>query len=269
MRTESAPTSRQSGFKLRVSLIWWVALLYLVAIALAEVLTTLFEARAGLILHGLLLLVLLLQASLSDRTLTRRFLLAMALAPLTRLLSLVMPLQHFPLVYWYMLVGVPLAVAAIFAARAAGLSRQMLGLTMRKLPFQALVCLSGIGLGYLEYQILRPEPLVAELRLELVWLPALILLVFTGLLEEFIFRGLLQYTAVSKLGRTGLVYTAALFAVLHLGYGSWLDLLFVFAVALYFGWSVQRSSSILGVSLAHGMINIGLFLVFPFLLGTP
>jgi membrane protease YdiL (CAAX protease family) len=71
---------------------------------------------------------------------------------------------------------------------------------------------------------------------------------------------------LSSLGRGGLVYTAVIFAVLHMGYQSWLDLIFVITVALFFGWVVQRSGSILGVTLAHGLINISLFLVFPFLL---
>ncbi len=257
------------NFLSKVSSIWWVALFYLGAITLAEVLTALLDPVAGLILHGLVLLLLILQAAVSDRIPTRRFLLALSLAPLTRVLSLVMPLQHFPMVYWYLLVGLPLGIAAIFAARTGNLSRIELGLTLGKLPFQVLISLVGIGLGYLEYCILRPQPLIAMLRLDLVWLPALILLIFTGLLEEFIFRGLLQSTAISRLGRMGMVYAAGVFAVLHLGYRSWLDVFFVFGVALIFGWIVQRSKSIFGVTLAHGLTNISLFLVFPFLLAAP
>jgi len=37
-------------------------------------------------------------------------------------------------------------------------------------------------------------------------------------------------------------------------------------VALFFGYSVHKTGSILGVTLSHGLTNIGLFLVFPFLL---
>ena len=259
---------RQRRRVAQIPLIWRVALGYLAAIALAEALTTLIDPLVGLGLHGLLLLALLLQAAVSDRLDTRRFLLALSLAPLTRLLSLVLPLQHFLLVYWYLLVGAPLFLAAYFAAHAGELRAAEIGLTPGRLPVQLLIGLSGIGLGYLENRILHPAPLIAGLRLDLLWLPALILLVFTGLLEEFIFRGLMQRTATNRLGRAGgLVYVAVIFATLHLGYHSWVDLAFVFAVALAFGWLVLRSGSILGVTLAHGLTNIGLFLVFPFLLG--
>jgi membrane protease YdiL (CAAX protease family) len=111
-------------------------------------------------------------------------------------------------------------------------------------------------LGLIEYFILRPAPLIESLTWQTVWLPALILLVFTGVLEEVIFRGVMQHTAIGALGRLGLFYVAAIFAVLHLGYRSILDVLFVFAVAVLFGLLVPRRGSLLGVSLAHGLTNI-------------
>ena len=244
---------------------WRIALVYLVVITLAEALTILVELRVGLILHGLVLVALILHASLENQLLTRDFLITLALVPLIRLLNLAMPFQRFSQIYWYMLVGIPLFLAALYTAHIVHLNRKILGLTWRKLPLQLFIGLIGIGLGYLEYLILSPTAMISELRMELVWLPALILLIFTGLLEEFIFRGLLQYTSGRRLGRYGMLYTAVVFTVLHLGYRSLLDLAFVFIVALFFGWLVQRSGSIVGVTLAHGLINISLFLVFPFL----
>lgn len=218
-----------------------------------------------MVFHGLILLALLFQTAFSNNIQIRRFLLALALAPLTRLLSMMMPLQHFRVINWYLLVGVPLFLAVFYTARVGNVSREMLGLTARKLPFQALISLTGIGLGYLEYSILHPSPLVREFSIQQIWLPALILLIFTGLLEEIIFRGLLQSSAISILGQAGMIYMALVFVVMHLGYHSWVDLVFVFAVALFFGWVVRRSGSILGVTLAHGLTNISMFLIFPFL----
>ncbi len=95
----------------------------------------------------------------------------------------------------------------------------------------------------------------------------LILVIFTGLVEEVIFRGLMQNATERVFGGAGVVYVAAIFAVLHLGYRSLADLVFVFLVALYFGYYVRRTRSILGVTLAHGLTNISLFLIFPFLIG--
>jgi hypothetical protein len=40
---------------------------------------------------------------------------------------------------------------------------------------------------------------------------------------------------------------------------------FVFAIALLNGWVVRRTGSIIGVSVSHGITNITLFLLIPFI----
>jgi len=39
----------------------------------------------------------------------------------------------------------------------------------------------------------------------------------------------------------------------------------VFAIALLYGWVVRRTGSIIGVSVSHGITNITLFLLIPFI----
>ena len=80
-----------------------------------------------------------------------------------------------------------------------------------------------------------------------------------------IVRGVLLRAAVGALGGWGIVYVAVLVAILHLGFLSWVDIIFVFAIALFFGWVVKKTGSLLGVTLSHGIINIILFVVAPFL----
>jgi hypothetical protein len=126
------------------------------------------------------------------------------------------------------------------------------------------VALSGLLFGVIEYLILAPEPMVTELTWQEVWLPALIFLMCTGFVEEFIFRGVLQRTAVEVFGGWGIIYVSLLFAVLHMGFLSLIDVVFVFFVALFFSWVVKKTGSLLGVSLAHGITNIILYLVVPF-----
>ena len=60
-------------------------------------------------------------------------------------------------------------------------------------------------------------------------------------MEEFIFRGVLQRTAVEAFRWWGIVY-----------------------VALFFGGEVKQKGSLFGVTLAHGLTNIMLFLIVPF-----
>ena len=242
-----------------------VALGYLGALAAAEVLTALIEPRGGLVLHGVLLVILLLHTALTWEHPSHGLLLSLAFAPLIRLLSLSLPLAGIPLVYWYSITSVPLFVAAVIALHTLRFSWGGIGVNLRALPVQLLVSLTGLAFGYIEYQILEPEPLARAFTWEQLWIPALILLVSTGFVEEVIFRGVMRRAATETLGRFGPLYVAVLFAVLHVGYKSLLDVLFVFGVALFFGWVVARTGSILGVTLSHGLTNIVLFLVVPFL----
>jgi len=242
-----------------------VALGYLAAVTAAEVLTALIEPRAGLVLHGVLLVALLLHTALNWEQPSHDLLLSLAFAPLIRLLSLSLPLARFPLVYWYFITSVPLFAAVFIAMRTLRFTWRGIGINLRAIPLQILVSLTGLAFGYMEYQILRPAPLAEAFTWEQLWLPALILLVSTGFAEELIFRGLMQRAATEALGDFSVPYVAALFAVLHVGYKSLVDIVFVFGVALFFGYAVRKTQSILGVSLSHGLTNIVLFLVMPFL----
>lgn len=236
---------------------------YLATIALAELLTTVEHQRAGLILHGVLLVILLVHASLTAGDASHRLLLGLALAPLIRMLSLSLPLLRFPQLYWYLIISIPLFVAAVLMVRVLGYSREQVGFTISRVPLQLLAGLTGVTFGVAEYFILKPHSLL----LNNTWLGAaasgLILLVCTGFSEEFMFRGLIQRASIQTLGRFGLLYTALLFAVLHIGYRSVADLVFVFSVALLFGWVAEATWCLLGVTLAHGITNIVLFLVMP------
>ena len=103
-----------------------------------------------------------------------------------------------------------------------------------------------------------------DLSLAAVWWPAPSLLLFTGLSEELRFRGVLQTAAVRVMGaRRGIVYVSLMFGALHVGWSSAVDVGFVTLVGLSFGWAVHRTGSIVGVTLAHGIVNIVLFIVLP------
>ncbi len=245
----------------------WVApLAYLAAIATAELITALVNPLGGVVFHIVLLLGLMLHASLAVENPSHKLYLALALAPLIRLLSLSMPVVEFAQIYWYGIVAVPLLMATFMVMRRLDYGRHDVGLTLNRLPFQLLIGLTGIPLGIVMFYILRPAPLIDTLTLEAVLLPALILLVGTGFAEELVFRGLMQRSAQESLGRWGWIYVAVLSAILHTGYLLVSNVLFVLVVGLFFGWVVIKTRSLLGVALAHGMINTILFLIAPFLL---
>lgn len=238
-------------------------------ITLAEALTTLVDPYFGLMLHALVLFGLPLYAGWSDDPAHQKLAIGLTLAPLIRLLSLGMPLINVPQLSWYPIVSIPLLIAVWIMLRHTQADGQKIGLCAGNLPLQLSLAGGGFGLGAIEYAILQPEPIVATLSLQSVWLPALVLLVFTGFTEELIFRGVLQQLAPPVLGRWALVYVSLLFGVLHIGHLSLIDVGFVSAVGLLFAYIVRWSGSILGVTLAHGLTNTTLFVLLPHLAHVP
>lgn len=264
--------------------------LYALGIAGAEIVTGYVNVRWGLILHFVLLIALLMQATLAygrpvtgglsaaltlpdkanpgvDGEKMHRLYLALTLCPLIRILSLTIPLKGIPFIYWYVIIAFPLLVASFIIIRLNGYRFKDVSLMSGNLPVQLAIGLTGIPLGIMEKQILCPAPLINSLNLAQLLLPALVLLVFTGFFEELVFRGILQKAARDVMGGGALPFVAVLFASLHITHLSLLDIFFVFGVAVLFYWYVLRTRSILGVTLAHGLTNIGLYLIWPFFPG--
>lgn len=133
---------------------------------------------------------------------------------------------------------------------------------------QLLIGLTGLWIGLVAYLILKPEPIMPEFSWGRFLLAALSMLFFAGLLQETIFRGLLQATTIQILDRYGILYTALVFALLHLEFQSFWHVLFMFLVGLLFGVIAFRTRSIVGISLAHGLASASLFLVFPVLMAS-
>ena len=240
------------------------AIIYLLAIVIAEVVTTFYMPVWGIVCHIVILVALIMHSALASGHPYRELFLSLSLVPLVRIISLSMPLADIPQIWWYPIIYAPLLAASIVVMRILGYSAEQVGLNFKRFRIQMAIMWTGLGFGVAEYFILTPEALVAEPTWQGMVLPALILLVCTGFTEELMFRGVLQRSAVDAFGWWGIVYVSLLFAVLHMGFFSWLDVVFVFVVALFFGWVVKRTGSLVGVTLAHGITNILLFLIMPF-----
>jgi membrane protease YdiL (CAAX protease family) len=246
-------------------------LVYVLMLTVAEIAVTtaspilVFPLHGGLILLTLGYVVLLAGRLMPDAGRTRLASAAVALmvAPLIRIIGLTLPLAALEPVYRYVAAGVPMAIAAVLAARAAGLEARQIGLVFRGGRWQLWAVAASIALGFVEFIVLRPQPLGPLPWTAQGLLPALATGIFTGFPEELIFRGLMQTALRPILGRWNWVYVSGVFAVLHLGYSSYLDVVFVFGVGLFYGWIFERTRSIIGVSVGHGVANIVLFFVAP------
>lgn len=238
---------------------------YLPFVVAAELLIALVDPLLGLAIHALLLLGLTLRAGLGKDEQGRKLALALTLVPLLRILWLALPLANLPQLAWYPIVSAPLLISALLVIRQLRMSRSELGLRPGNLLIQLMLMGGGLGIGAAEYAWLGAPQLVVAFSWNALTLLALLLLIFTGFVEELIFRGLLQAATLPALGRWSLVYVSLLFAALHIGYLSVPALAFAFVVGLAFACAARWSGSIAGVALAHGLANVTLFILMPFL----
>jgi membrane protease YdiL (CAAX protease family) len=259
---------------------WPYLLAYLAAVIAAEVLIAFSDEAIGLSIHILLVFTLMFLSVLiqpKDATLAP-LLVAASLASLVRVFSLAVPRYNFvtapetnPLntLPWLALVSVPLLVSVAAVAYVQRLRPRDLGLAVHRWPElaqQTAIALTGIPLGFLEFFILRPDPWIEQLTLGSLLLGGVVIFFATGFSEELIFRAILLKRAVEGLGRRGgLLYVTAIFASLHIFFLSGVDLVFVFAVGLFYGVIVLRTRNLWGVILSHSLGNVILYLVAPFL----
>jgi membrane protease YdiL (CAAX protease family)/phage FluMu protein Com len=257
-----------------------VAISYLIAIAIAEAFTASFRANnldstkylyLGLILHAFILVMLIGHSSMSKSKDISNVLLAMAMAPLIRMISLTMPLYRFAYPGWFLILSIPLLIAPLAIAYVQGIPGKALGLTLGKKPIlQILTILFGLGFGAFEYMVLKPALMIpAEVTVYTVTAAVLLLALATGFSEEFIFRGIIQNSTINAFGtKAGVLFTSILFAILHIGnITGWnftiLDIPLVFMVGFVYSIVMLKTRSIIGISISHTLTNVTLFIICP------
>ncbi len=208
------------------------AIVYLLAISVAEVVTVTIQPVWGIVSHIIVLGALILHATLTSRVAHQQLLISLALIPLVRIISLSMPLASIPQIWWYPITYAPLLVAAFEVVRILGYRPEEIGLTLKRVPIQLAVAVTGVAFGIGEYFILTEEAKATDLVLQDTrLLAAFLLLVSTGFVEELIFRGVLQRSVLQVSGRWGIVYVSLAFAIVHLIHRSIIDIVFVFMIA--------------------------------------
>ncbi|MFC2034406.1 hypothetical protein ACFLTT_03290 [Chloroflexota bacterium] len=137
-------------------------LIYLLAIIIAESVTNIINPTWGMLCHIILLFAIIVHSALSVRQVYWKLLLSISLVPLIRIVSLSMPLAHIPQIWWYIVIYLPLLLAAITVIRILGIKIEDIGIRLRFVPIQLLVALSGVLLGLIEYLILKPESVLID-----------------------------------------------------------------------------------------------------------
>jgi uncharacterized protein len=238
-------------------------LVFLLTIGIAEYVYSRAFPVYAVIIHILLLFTLIVWGARTRDQSRRQFWLVLGIVPIIRIVSIAMPVMlQFSQFIWYIIIAIPIFVCVVYLIQFFNYSLSDVGLTWNYPVFQVLVGISGIGLAIIDYSILKPESLINSLSIQIIIFPAVVLMIFTAFLDELVFRGVVQKASAGVVS-TGWVLIAGIYAATQISYGSILHCLFSFLVALYFGWIVKRTGSIAGVTLCHGLINCGVYLILP------
>lgn len=227
---------------------------------------------AGQIADGVLLLVLLnFRGHRREETWSAReravpaAMRALALVPLARVLAAGLPLARFSQALNELVVVLPVGFAAIRLAPVAGVSVRSLA-RVRPDRYFAQALVSGAVLGLIAYLLGAPALAPGGASADRIAV-AVAAATTAAVVEELVFRGLVQVTLQRVAGRIGLVAATALFACTYLGAGS-ASLVLVFALAgVVFAHVVARTGVLGGAIAGHCALSVGAVVVWPAVLG--
>lgn len=231
-------------------------------ILLAELLLSLGNHQPALGVHLATLFVCVF-APTATRVVDIDILQAFALVSLFRLVNLGMPVFLSETLLWIPFVYLPLVPACYLIAKSSPFVNLSLKPKFTLLTLPATVLLGGV-LGYAEYLILRPNPLVTSLSIGQLVLITVVMIGFVGLVEEFLFRSVLQTMLANAVGVwSAISITGIVFGLMHSGYQTIPGVLFTILVGGIFGVLYWRTESLLTVGIARGILNVFVFAIIP------
>lgn len=159
-----------------------------------------------------------------------------------------------------------LLALCLWHIRDSSLTLEEMGFRGSGLKHIVIAVAAGILLGAIEYQILRPPPPTPTFSITYFLQTTLYMLIFVGFVEELLFRGMLMASLEKHVSqKPALILQSAIFAVLHVTWRLITEIAFVFIAGIIFGLLLKKSGSLIPPAIAHGIGNIVLLSVFPFI----
>ncbi|MCP8309505.1 MAG: CPBP family intramembrane metalloprotease [archaeon] len=173
-------------------------------------------------------------------------------------INLLMSASILPAIYTLVMMG----IVFYLWFRRIPLTRVGFKRGLIRLPFQILAGIFiGAVLGLMEYPILRPQPVdIGPNMLHNALYLIITMMVFVGLTEELLFRGLLQNHMQGFMPRWQAVHlTSLIFALFHIGWLNPLEVVFAYGAGVVFGYMLIKTDSLIAPTFAHGFGNIMLY----------
>ncbi len=188
------------------------------------------------------------------------------LLPLLRLVNLSVPIFFETTLYAFIFIYSPLAIAAVAVIKYQQISLEEIGITTKNFPIYMVLSVPlGFLLGLGEFLTLQTGYLIPDLTFGNLLKLTLVMVFFVSLVEELIFRSILQ-TRFEKVmdARAALIVTSLLFGLMHSGYGTFYEIFYAGFAGFIIGFVFYKTRSLPFIAAMHGFTNIFLFGILPY-----
>jgi membrane protease YdiL (CAAX protease family) len=190
---------------------------------------------------------------------------ALALVALVRVVGFGLPLRDGSSRAGLLVVAALIGVVSAWAAPNLGVSLRAL-ISFRPSFPQASVATAGLLLGLAAYIVGAPSLWARGANGGLIAV-AVVAVGVASLVEELLFRGVVQTTLQRSAGRVGLLGASALYAATYLGLSPAALLMVVALAGLVFSYTVARTGNLTGAIAGHALFALGAGGFWPVLLG--
>lgn len=238
----------------------------ILGIAAGEIMMLSGHVYMGLVLHVINLQAITLALIFSDLSIEKKNLIQTLLLLLQmRILNLAMPQFFTTKLLWYPLVYGVMFISIYYVTKQQNITSKDIGIDFNRwYLYIPLALLIAAAMAMLEFRILDPVPLITNLKIQNLLLISIVMFIFVAAIEELIFRSLLQTRLQSVFGSNkGVLLGAALFGIMHSGYGNVDEVLFATFFGAVLGFIFQKTRSFPFILIIHGTANVFLFGILP------
>jgi len=256
-------TEEKNGFLKKV----FYAGVPVIAITFAELLIFGGRLNEASIVYTLLLLAFSFSTAVTKKQEVRKIHQAFLLLPIFRLVNLSMPIFLKVNLYSFVFIYASLAMSAMIAITHQNIIYEKKKDAFRKIwiyiPFSIL---AALAFAEAEYMLIGARPLIPDIS-QVNLLELIIIMVFVvGLVEELIFRAILQTRLEEFLGPAGGIFLASLlFGIMHSSYGTSYEMGCAFLAGCFLGYCFYRTRNLPLVIIINGLTNVFLFGIIPHL----
>jgi uncharacterized protein len=242
---------------------------HMFGIVVAELLMFSNNVPYGLGIHMMNLIAIVLTIVLKDLSLdVKNVLQSIILLVLLRIVNLSIPQLFTMTVIQYSLIYGIMFVPIYSVIKNQQISTKELGVDFKRfhiyLPASILI---GVTAATLEYEILGPVSLIERIGFTDIILMIIVMFVFVGLVEEIIFRSIIQTRIEKILGpRYGIILSGSMFGVMNASRGIMNEIIFTSVFGIVLGYIFYRTKSLPFLISISGITNIVLFGILPHIL---